>query len=67
MQKVVINEIATGSEGWVEVYNPEEIPFSMANCTLSNGVEELEMYGTLNNKEFAAFGWNALEDTGYIE
>ena len=67
MQKVVINEIATGSEGWVEVYNPEEIPFSMANCTLSNGVEELEMYGTLNNKGFAAFGWNALEDTGYIE
>ncbi len=67
MQKVVVNEIVTGSEGWVEVYNPEEIPFSLANCSLSNGIEELEMYGTLNNKGFAAFGWNALQDTGYIE
>ena len=67
MQKIVINEIVTGSEGWVELYNPEEIPFSMNNCFISNGIEELEMYGRLNNKGFAAFGWNALQNSGYIE
>jgi hypothetical protein len=67
LQKVYINEIVSGNEGWVELYNPENASFSLGNCKISNGAEELTLYGNLGKKGFAAFGWNALADEGYIE
>ncbi|MCX6750823.1 MAG: Ig-like domain-containing protein, partial [Candidatus Pacearchaeota archaeon] len=67
LQKIFINEFVWGNEGWVELYNPKSLPFSLSNCALSNGDEELILYGNLGNKGFAVFGWNALKNQGDIE
>lgn len=67
LQKIFINEFVWGSEGWIELYNPENLSFNMANCVLTNGEENIMLYGDLENKGFAAFGWNALKNNGYIE
>jgi hypothetical protein len=67
MQKIFINELVWENNGWVEVYNPESVPFILDNCTLSNGNKELTLQGTLAGNGFAAFDWDALESTGEIE
>ena len=67
LQKIFINEFVWGNEGWVELYNPEDTSFSLDNCLITNGEDQLTLYGTLGNKGFAVFGWNALQDNGYIE
>lgn len=67
MQKIFINEIVTGSEGWIELYNPEESEFILEGCVISNGTEEIMLYGILDKKGFSVFGWNALKKSGYLE
>lgn len=67
LQKIFINEFVWGNEGWIELYNPENTSFSLSNCVIRNGDEELALYGNLGNKGFAVFGWNALKNNGYIE
>jgi len=67
LQKIYINELVWGNEGWVELYNPENTSFNLTNCILTNGEKDLMLYGNLGNNGFAVFGWNALESQGYIE
>ncbi|MGY4884767.1 MAG: Ig-like domain-containing protein [Nanobdellota archaeon] len=67
LQKIFINEFVWGSEGWVEVYNPKTSTFDLSGCKLTNGAEDITLYGTLGNHGFASFGWNALENNGEIQ
>ena len=67
LQKIFINEFVWGGEGWIELYNPKSVPFSLNGCKLTNGAEEMALYGTLTGEGFASFGWNALESNGEIQ
>jgi hypothetical protein len=67
LQKIFINELVWGNEGWIEVYNPENTSFSLSNCAITNGDEDLPLYGTLGQKGYAVFGWNALKNNGALE
>lgn len=67
LQKIFINELVWGNEGWIELYNPENTSFSLSNCLITNGDEDLTLYGTLGQKGYAVFGWNALKNNGAIE
>jgi hypothetical protein len=67
LQKIFINELAWGNEGWIELYNPQNTSFSLSNCAITNGDEDLTLYGNLGSKGYSVFGWNALKNQGAIE
>jgi len=66
LQKIFINELSWGSEGWIELYNPKQTPFDLEDCKLTSGEEEMIIYGVLEEEGFTSFGWNALESSGEV-